>query len=304
MDFMMKNAMYNRVILGNLKVILVFLLLTARMHAQLPIERVASVNFQVQDLAIARAFYGGALGLSEAFDLKDANGEITAAYFKINDDQYLEFSLNPAGPKFLFVNASFLTHDLKGLEEGLKNLGLSPGKALRGPDGDLHVQLKDPMGNLLEFVQYGNGSQQMEHRNKDTATEKLSTHLLHVGLAEDNEVAAFAFYRDKLGFSEFMHGGPVVDHPYWSTMHMPVESKDYIELMLNTAETASRRDHISFDVPDIHKAHDFLVSRGLSVHEPNVSMNHRWVMNVYDPYGIRVEILGEVSTEPLAHPAN
>ena len=42
------------------------------------------------DLAKARAYYDGVLGLADAFDLKDSTGRITSAFFKINDDQYIE----------------------------------------------------------------------------------------------------------------------------------------------------------------------------------------------------------------------
>jgi lactoylglutathione lyase len=274
------------------------------LHAQLQIERIASVNFQVHDLAKARSFYTGILGLPEAFDLKDAHGDVSAAFFKINDDQYLEFSLASDGPDFLWVNAAFLTHDLNGLSRELQKLGLSPGRATVGADGNPRVQVKDPMGNTLEFVQYRKGSQQVAHRGSDSATVKLSNHLLHVGFAEDDEAAALAFYQDKLGFHEFLRGGPVVDHAYWLNMHMPVPSDDYIELMIHAADPASRRDHICFEVPDIHKAYDLLVSRGMAGNfKPFVAQNHRWIINLRDSYGVRVEIMGEVTADPLAHPA-
>src|ERR1700722_8750624 len=55
-----------------------------------PIAGIANITFKVSDLDKSRGYYQGVLGLPEAFDIKDASGKITSAYFKINDDQYIE----------------------------------------------------------------------------------------------------------------------------------------------------------------------------------------------------------------------
>jgi len=57
---------------------------------ELPIIGIANVTFKVSDLDKARAYYEGILGFAEAFDLKDRSGKVTSAYFKVNDDQYIE----------------------------------------------------------------------------------------------------------------------------------------------------------------------------------------------------------------------
>src|SRR5579859_1371273 len=51
-----------------------------------PIVGIANITFKSSDLDKSRAYYQGVLGLPEAFDIKDASGKITSAYFKINDD--------------------------------------------------------------------------------------------------------------------------------------------------------------------------------------------------------------------------
>src|ERR1043166_4758863 len=58
--------------------------------ADLPILGLAQVSFKVSDLDKSRAYYTGVLGLPEAFDLKDGSGKVTSAYFKVNDEQYIE----------------------------------------------------------------------------------------------------------------------------------------------------------------------------------------------------------------------
>lgn len=50
----------------------------------------AHVGLRVSDLDKARAFYHGVLGYEEAFDLKAPDGHIALAYFKVNDNQFIE----------------------------------------------------------------------------------------------------------------------------------------------------------------------------------------------------------------------
>src|SRR6476660_9359435 len=57
---------------------------------ELPVMGIANVTFKVPDLDQARAYYKGILGFAEAFDLKDRTGKVASAYFKVNDDQYIE----------------------------------------------------------------------------------------------------------------------------------------------------------------------------------------------------------------------
>src|SRR5437899_2848080 len=57
---------------------------------ELPVMGIANVTFKVADLDQARAYYGKILGFTEAFDLRDRSGKVTSAYFKINDEQFIE----------------------------------------------------------------------------------------------------------------------------------------------------------------------------------------------------------------------
>src|SRR4051812_32621588 len=55
-------------------------------------KRLAGARFKVADLEKSRKFYTGMLGLEEAFDIKDSSGAVQSAFFKVNDEQFLEFS--------------------------------------------------------------------------------------------------------------------------------------------------------------------------------------------------------------------
>lgn len=56
------------------------------------ITRLAGVSFTVANLDKARQFYTELLGLQEAFTLEGQSDKTQSVFFKVNDDQYLEFS--------------------------------------------------------------------------------------------------------------------------------------------------------------------------------------------------------------------
>src|SRR5512137_881753 len=66
-------------------------------ETDLPILGLAGVTVRASDLEKARGYYKGVLGFPEAFDIKDSSGKVLSAYFKVNDDQYIEVvpNLNP-----------------------------------------------------------------------------------------------------------------------------------------------------------------------------------------------------------------
>jgi len=55
-----------------------------------PIIGVSHIGVRTDNLAAARKFYTGVLGLSEAFSLDDPPGKMPLTYFKVNDHQFIE----------------------------------------------------------------------------------------------------------------------------------------------------------------------------------------------------------------------
>src|SRR5438128_11483042 len=81
-------TVFRRSFIFTLAIILSF---APRIFAQdIPVVGIANVTFKVSDLAKARGYYQGVLGMQEAFEIKDASGKTVSVYFKVNDDQFIE----------------------------------------------------------------------------------------------------------------------------------------------------------------------------------------------------------------------
>src|SRR5438128_2648519 len=118
--------------------VLLFVLLSCFLCAEdLPITGISHVGFKVSNLEKARSFYTGVLGYEEAFALKDAAGKTTLAFFKVNDDQYIEISpsLKPDDAD-RFTHLAFVTTDLDKLRRMLAERGFQPGEKKTGRDGN------------------------------------------------------------------------------------------------------------------------------------------------------------------------
>jgi catechol 2,3-dioxygenase-like lactoylglutathione lyase family enzyme len=271
------------------------LIAMAALAEELPITRLAGASFKVADLEKARQFYTGILGLDEAFDLRDASGAIQSVFFKVNDDQYLEFSPG-ATENFHLEHVSILTADLKKMGAMLETRQLAAGKAARSADGNTYLAIQDPEQIEIRFVRYMPGSQQTEHRGKALGSRRVSDRLQHIGLACDDEAACMALYSDKLGFRELFRGGPTPGEIRWINLAAPGATGDILELMIMASQPAQGRRHIAFEVPDIKRAYKQLVDQGLPDRfkpNPGPKQNHRWILNLRDPNGIRVEFMGE-----------
>lgn len=260
---------------------------------QLPIARLAQVSFRVADLQKARQFYGDVMGFEETFQVKDAQDQLLALYFKVNDDQYLAFFPSDAGDEnFRLDRFSLLTPDIKRAHDMLRKRNLAPGDIHRGDDGNQRFSLSDPDGTILDFVQYMPDSRQSKARGKTKGERRISSHLQHVGLAVADSAVSMTFYRDKLGFWETTRGGPAPGDIRWINLMMPGTHGDYVELMVYAADPPAKRQHICFAVPDIQRAHKLLLERGLPARfKPFHAKTGDWLMNLRDSNGIRVEFM-------------
>ena len=131
-------------------------------------------------------------------------------------------------------------------------------------------------------------------------SRRISRRILHVGLTIKDAAAADTLYKDALGFSEIWRGGRPEGVTQWVNMRVP-DGTDYIEYMLYPAAPPTRQQlgsahHIALMGPDIQQALDTIRARTKADDRnhratPNIGVNNRWQLNVFDPDGTRVEFM-------------
>jgi len=263
------------------------------------ITGIAHIAFQVSDLSKAREFYGEMLGYEEPFQIRNQDGSLALAYFKVNERQYVEIFPNlPPDRDDRLMHIAFETSDLEALRVYLLSKGVkAPEKVNQGRDGNLNLTVADPDGHRVEFVQYREGSLHRRARGRYVSSRRISDRILHVGVTVADQAAADKFYKDILGFSEIWRGGRDEASLNWINMKVP-DGTDYLEYMLTTGKPTRQQlgsmHHVALLVPDIQKALETARERAgdpASVRSPQVGRNRRWQLNLFDPDGSRAELM-------------
>jgi catechol 2,3-dioxygenase-like lactoylglutathione lyase family enzyme len=253
-----------------------------------PIVGVSHIAFRVADLARARAFYGGLLGLDER-----------ERRFPVNARQFVEIVPGrPGGDDDRLDHVAFETVDVDALRTYLLDRGVAVGvPVVEGGDRVLHIA--DPDGHAVEFVQYASGTAASRDPAPAASGRAISSRILHVGLTVASAAAADRFYKDVLGFSEIWRGGRTDAATDWINMRVP-EGTDYLEYMLVSGPVDRERlgtlHHVALLVPDIQAALEAVRARpggwdATTVRTPSVGRNNRWQLNLYDPDGSRAELM-------------
>jgi catechol 2,3-dioxygenase-like lactoylglutathione lyase family enzyme len=267
------------------------------------------VAFHVHDIAASRHFYKDFLGFSEPFSIT-LEGKLWMTFIKINDRQFIELSpeTSPSDPRFMHL--ALETDDAAGLREYVKSKGykVSDKAPARGRIGNIGTGLDDPDGNHIDVTQYTPDGESMKDVGKDMSPNRISTHLLHVGFYVSKPETAH-YYIDVLGFREFWRGSADGKIASFSNLFVP-EGKDYIEFELGPPPTPERYGtvyHIALEVPDMDAAIAKLnanparkdYTKEISA---KVGRNHIRQCNLFDPDGMRVELMEDHTADGLPSP--
>ena len=251
---------------------------------------ISHVAFRVSDLAAARRFYGETLGLSEGKPARNTIGfhrRVAAAHHRSSPG-------SPAADDERLSHLAFATPDVKKLAAYLTARGV---QVQQPPERceETAIRVLDPDGHPIEFVQ----TEWPPAPPGTRPSAALSERVLHAGLTIRDEQRAHAFYKDVLGFSEIWRGGRPEGVTQWVNMRVP-DGTEYLEYMLITSQPDRRQrgtlHHVALLVPDIQTAWDEAARRTpesarATLSPPNVGVNGRWQLNLYDPDGTRVELM-------------
>jgi catechol 2,3-dioxygenase-like lactoylglutathione lyase family enzyme len=263
-----------------------------------PILGIAHVSYKVGDINKAREFYGKFLGYEEAFTYYNKDGSVSVTFFKVNDRQYIEITptLIPGIPDRL-NHICFETTDIELMRQYLASKGIKvPDKLITGRDRNLHFTVSDPNGHVVEFVQIIIGSDHNLAKGKFLNDIRISDRIPHLGVTVKNIETENKFYKDILDFSEIWRGGITDSVTSYVNMKIP-ESTDYIEYMIVddklTEDRLHSAHHICLAVPDLQKTIDKLLERSVKVKMdlPKIGRNNRWLLNMYDADGTRIELM-------------
>ena len=259
--------------------------------ARPPILGLAHVRVMTADLAKAKRFYGDLLGFPE---VPQAPG--SAAVFRVNERQHIIVRAGlPPERDDRFVDVAWETSDLAAMRGYLRGHGIAARDAEdAGEEQGGALEVLDPDGHRVHVIQLATAP--LPDGGPD---RRISRRIQHTGLTIRNAQSADAFYKDTLGFSEIWRGGRPEGTINWINMRVP-DGTAYLEYML-TASPPDRRQlgtahHIALLVPDIQSAAEMVRARTGTTDPnhravPQIGVNRRWQLNVYDPDGTRIEFM-------------
>jgi lactoylglutathione lyase len=276
------------------------------------INGVAHIALYAHDMEKSRAFYRDFLGFGEPYTLKNPDGSLAMTFFKINERQYIELSPEKEADSDRLRHISFETDDLEGLRNYLAAKGVAvPATTSRGRIGNRSFHITDPEGHVIEMVQYMPDGWTVRERRRALPDNRISKHLMHVGITVTHLDREYKFYTEVLGFKEFWRGSKNGTELSWINLKLP-DSADYIELMLYKDEPAPTKrggaHHLCLEVPNIQESVAALETKAADLYgkkiEIRTGVNRKRQANLFDPDGTRTELMEPATIDGKVTPSS
>ena len=196
------------------------------------ITGVADIAFYAHDIDKSREFYTGFLGFQEPFSLKNPDGSLSMAFFKINDRQYVELVPETQAGTDRLAHIALETDDAAQMLAYLASRGVkTPARATKGRIGNTSFDITDPDGHTVEFVQYEPDGWSMREKGRFMNENRAADHMSHVGVIVASLDPALKFYGDILGCQDIWRGSQDGKYLSWVNMKVP-DGDDWVEFML------------------------------------------------------------------------
>jgi catechol 2,3-dioxygenase-like lactoylglutathione lyase family enzyme len=296
-------------VLAERVVISLFSLACAFSQERPKITSISHLSVYTSDAFKAEYFYVHDLGAMKGADPHNPAG--VRYYF--NPLQFVEVLPLPSGASSInrLDHVAYNTVNAEGLRKYLAARGIgTPPAITRASDGSEYFEVNDLEGNRVEFVQ--------PPANPPSVPENpLSPHVIHVGYLVHDPSAEDTLYRALLGFRPYWHGGMKDDVTDWISQQVP-DGTDWLEYMVvrgpektgipptMSQETLGVLDHFALGVPNMERAVTLLYAgeRLTAKHSPpQIGRDGKWQYNLYDPDGIRIELMEfQPSMKPCCSP--
>jgi catechol 2,3-dioxygenase-like lactoylglutathione lyase family enzyme len=250
---------------------------------------IAGVRILTTNLPEAREFYGRFFRGDTKLLAEEPCiwcERIPAVRFVLGVNQTIEVdAIHDPVPANLLAEITFLTDNLGNLKRYFKNNKIDFVEVKDGYTPQ-RISVSAPEGHRISFMQ----------STKDLQSVPAVPRILHAGIIVRDRAAEDRFYKDILGFHVYWQGGIKDGETTWVNMQVPYGT-DWIEYMLNVPADADRptlaaNNHIALGVPDIHATEKQLLKNGVKLtEEPRIGRGGKWMLNLYDPDGTRVEFM-------------
>jgi catechol 2,3-dioxygenase-like lactoylglutathione lyase family enzyme len=268
------------------------------------ITGVSHLAVYTSDAAATDHYYRQVIGAAKQTDPENPKG----VKYAFSATQFIEvLPLPPNAGINRMDHAAFNTVNAEGMRKYLAAKGWkTPGTVTKGSDGSRWFAVQDPEGNKIEFVQPAANAKAPDDPNA------IGHHIIHVGLLVHSREAEDKFYRDLLGFRPYWYGGMQDDKIDWVSQQVP-DGHDWVEYMMTsgpsgmgipanmTQQTLGVLDHFAVGEKSVEDAYKVLQAgnrlEGRHDAAPKIGKDGKGQFNMYDPDGIRAELMNFHATE-------
>jgi catechol 2,3-dioxygenase-like lactoylglutathione lyase family enzyme len=257
------------------------------------ITGISHITLLADDIPKSEKFYGQLLG----WDQVPSNAANPGVRFYANHSQYVEL-VSPPSPGLAdrLDLVAFSTSDAEALRKYLGAHGVAVPQTLTvEADGSHSFLVHDPEGHKVGFTQEGNHPP----AKPASATQSLSSHIIHAGYVVRNRAALDHFYKDLLGFHLYWQGGNPDNRVDWVMMQVP-NGTDWVEYMLYLPANPSlaqlgSANHLAPGVTSVAELQEKLEARGWKP-APNknpqvLGVDGKMQLDLTDPDGTRIEFM-------------
>jgi catechol 2,3-dioxygenase-like lactoylglutathione lyase family enzyme len=275
------------------------------LHAQErpKITGISHLAIYTSDAAATDHYYREIVGAAKEADPENPQG----VKYAFSATQYVEvLPLPPNAGVNRLDHAAFNTTNAEGMRKYLAAKGWkTPASVTKGSDGSRWFEVLDPEGNRIQFVQPAANAKAPDDPNV------VGHHIIHVGFLVHSREAEDKFYRDLLGFKPYWFGGMQEGKIDWVSQQVP-DGHDWLEYMLTSGPSGTGipphisqqqlgvLDHLSIgeqSVPDEYKKIEARLGSSRHDQGPKIGKDGKYQFNLYDPDGIRLELMNFRATE-------
>ena len=268
------------------------------------ITGISHLAVYTSDAAATDHYYRVILGAAKEADPENAKG----VKYAFSATQYVEVLPLPANAGVNRMDhAAFNTVNAEGMRKYLAAKGWkTPGTVTKSSDGSRWFAVQDPEGNKIEFVQPAANAKAPDDPNA------IGHHIIHVGFLVHDRTAEDKFYRDLLDFKPYWYGGMKDDKVDWVSQQVP-DGHDWVEYMMTSGPSGSGipanisqqslgvLDHFAVGEKSVEDAYKVLKAgnrlEGRHDDAPKIGKDGKGQFNMYDPDGIRAELMNFHATE-------